>query len=203
MFETLDDVIAYTRNIGAKVPELRSEIVIEPPGLDAKSLGHLTALFPAAPPKFLRVLTSVRLEGVSIGHFQLLGARGHPLIGGLEKMNSAGCPHAAVFQRDRVFQFGALEAEPLCVAFGTSHHGQDRIALYDHERPNVLGRLLAQDLVEFLCVASYVDSIRESFPRKDRSTLGLDKAQECLALQFAGRPQEEAEWHQYARNVLG
>lgn len=200
MISNLDDLIAFTNQLGQELPALRDSIVIEQPGCTQDEIDKVAESLPGIPESYLAIAKQVRLLGIAIGYFQLTpnSYQGLSLCEKLLDCNlNSGMRNR--FERDCVYQIGSWEADPIAIAYQSGQYERGQVLKYNAGNPEEDATVLADSYDHFLLLAGNLDCVRDKFADADYPAEGMPEFEQCVARIAPGR---EEVWMSIAEVVL-
>jgi hypothetical protein len=160
MIRTLDELVAFTERLAAEDPELADVLRIERPGCSPEEVEELKSMVPGIPDSYLQVVQAIRVNGASIGYFQLspsasrtasLAAKvrtySDPAVSGMAR-------HA---RRVGAYLVAYWEADPIGVVHSPGTYRPGQVVLFSPGKPPAV---IAESFEQFLLIAGNLDESR-------------------------------------------
>jgi hypothetical protein len=206
MITSLDELVAFTRRLGAALPELRKRRVINRPGCSLEAVSALAEKLPGVPDSYLSVIKAIRLDGVVIGYFQLSPSafEGRDLT---EKVISCNDPVQNPLVEGhriyRVYEVASWEADPIGVVHTDGVFKVGQVVKYNIGNPGERPVVLANDFEQFLLLASNLDAVRDKYSHTNDRVQAMHEFREVVSKLLSSDMGKMASvWESIARVVL-
>jgi len=207
MIRNLTELVAYTQKLASACPSLFECIALEEPGCSAQELMILANALPGLPASYLSILGRLKLDGISIGYFQLAPCAriGTPFV---QKLIDGNRPEimgmAKQFDRHGVYYVASWEADPIAVAYNDISFVVGQIVKYNVGNLMANPSVLADGFEQFLLLAGTLDQYREQVIETGDSDRALREFHSELVPLVAQRTDDmESSWRLIAEVVLG
>ena len=117
----LDELVRYSKQVAHRVPLIAKRVRIERPGCRSDVIAALRQMVPGLPDSYVSIVASVRIDGISIGYFNLTPSlsRATSLTDQLRAYNNPViAPLAERYREHGVYQVASWETDPICVGAG-------------------------------------------------------------------------------------
>lgn len=198
MLTSLDDLVVYTNYLGSKYPIISEEKVLSRPGCSKDIANDILDSFPGISDLYVEIVSEINVFGVSIGSF-VLSPQSFDGANICEKLIDCNTNSgmSQYFARDKVYQIGSFEADPVAIAATSSKYVEGSVVLYDLGNPVEEPKEIALDYKQFLLLAGNVDQLRDGSSDKDDKQKAFQDLEFVLD-KFGLSEASKSEWRQIA-----
>jgi hypothetical protein len=203
----ITDLVAlreYTERKAARLPALRSKIILKTPGIDQHEYARIKHALRHLPKTYGECIRQLNLHGISIGYFRLWPdvVRKANLVDSIVEINSTvKNPFLGFLRENGLYEVAAWEAEPICLASKQSSYTEGSTLKMSLVRPSPQLELLANSFEVFLLIAGNLDAIRSKYSKTGESAAAIAEFEDCVA-HFAIPPEAVATWRAISEVVL-